>query len=545
MDGKIKRQDSLLSDEKQPLMDGGGGGESQGSKDADFVVSEVSDSFWKTRYTFILLAFLGFTNMYFMRVNISVTIIAMVSGSSVTNSNSSSSDIGLECPLADAPMSINQTIQTPVGNPDSKTFNWDAYDQGIILGSFFYGYISTQIPAGYLAEQFGGKWPILCGMALMTIPTLLTPLVPSTSSIGTALVVTLRILIGLGAGVMYPCMHVLISKWLPLNERTKWANIIWSGVNFGTIIGMPISGFLSATVGWESVYYVFGGTACLWLLAWTFLIYDSPAEHPRISANERDYIQASLAQQKSTALAAGGEGGKQQQKVPFPPFLAIFTSPPVLALVVAQFGHDWGFYTLLMETPAYLNNVLHVSLTQNGVVSAMPYLCFSVFSISSGWVTDWLMERGILSRTSTRRLALAMGLCGSGLAMVGLCLTGCDQAMATMWMCLSVGVNGIAVSGWQVNHMDLSPNYAGTLMGISSAFANLSGFLAPLLAGVVVNGNQTFFAWRMVFVINIGIYLFCALVYAVFGSGEIQPFDEIKQKPSRRDTEKSSGYQAI
>ena len=101
---------------------------------------------------------------------------------------------------------------------------------------------------------------------------------------------------------------------------------------------MPISGFLSATVGWESVYYVFGGIACLWLLAWTFLIYDSPSEHPRISANERDYINASLAQQRSSS-ATSRLGETEKQKVPFPPFFKIFTNLPVLALIVAQFGH--------------------------------------------------------------------------------------------------------------------------------------------------------------------------------------------------------------
>ena len=34
-------------------------------------------------------------------------------------------------------------------------FNWDEYTQGIILGSFFYGYILTQIPGGYFAEKVG------------------------------------------------------------------------------------------------------------------------------------------------------------------------------------------------------------------------------------------------------------------------------------------------------------------------------------------------------------------------------------------------------
>ncbi len=42
---------------------------------------------------------------------------------------------------------------------------------------------------------------------------------------------------------------------------------------------------------------------------------------------------------------------------------------------------------------------------------------------------------------------------------------------------------------FQVNHVDLSPTYAGTLMGITNTFANVCGFLAPYVAGAVTNGN--------------------------------------------------------
>ena len=33
------------------------------------------------------------------------------------------------------------------------TYNWDRSEQGLILGSFFYGYIVTQIPGGWLAGK--------------------------------------------------------------------------------------------------------------------------------------------------------------------------------------------------------------------------------------------------------------------------------------------------------------------------------------------------------------------------------------------------------
>lgn len=44
-------------------------------------------------------------------------------------------------------------------------------------------------------------------------------------------------------------------------------------------------------VGWESVFYVFGSLGVLWFLAWSLLVFDGPDVHPRISHDEREYLQ--------------------------------------------------------------------------------------------------------------------------------------------------------------------------------------------------------------------------------------------------------------
>ena len=60
------------------------------------------------------------------------------------------------------------------------------------------------------------------------------------------------------------------------------------------------------------------------------------------------------------------------------------------------------------------------------------------------------------------------------------------------------------VSGYVVNIGDLSPNYAGTLMGISNTIANIPGFLAPLVNGVIIGEKVVLFlglqhghGWRL------------------------------------------------
>ena len=67
--------------------------------------------------------------------------------------------------------------------------------QGFILGSFFWGYLVTQLPGGYLADRVGGKKVYAVSMAVATAATLLVPLGARTSAY---CLVFLRIITGLG-----------------------------------------------------------------------------------------------------------------------------------------------------------------------------------------------------------------------------------------------------------------------------------------------------------------------------------------------------------
>ena len=52
---------------------------------------------------------------------------------------------------------------------------------GWVLGAFFYGYLVTQIPGGWLAERYGGKMVYGVGIVMTSVLTLFTPLAAETS----------------------------------------------------------------------------------------------------------------------------------------------------------------------------------------------------------------------------------------------------------------------------------------------------------------------------------------------------------------------------
>lgn len=88
--------------------------------------------FWKKRrYLVVFMSFLGFINIYTLRINLSVGIVAMTENRTVVYSNG--------------------TVTY------EQYFNWSSKQQGLILSSFFYGYICTQFVGGVIASRIGGN----------------------------------------------------------------------------------------------------------------------------------------------------------------------------------------------------------------------------------------------------------------------------------------------------------------------------------------------------------------------------------------------------
>ena len=105
-------------------------------------------------------------------------------------------------------------------------FDWDKSTQGLVLGAFFWGYMVTQVPGGYLAAKFGGKHIFGWFMLVCAVATLFMPLAARTSYI---FLIILRIVAGLGQGVVWPAMHAMWSHWAPPLERSTLIGFTFAG----------------------------------------------------------------------------------------------------------------------------------------------------------------------------------------------------------------------------------------------------------------------------------------------------------------------------
>ncbi|VVC88688.1 unnamed protein product [Leptidea sinapis] len=254
---------------------------------------------------------------------------------------------------------------------------------------------SLTFVSGRVAELFSAKWVMFFSVCINVVCTLLTPVMAEAHYVA---VVLMRIGEGIGGGVTFPAMHVLLSKWAPPVERSVMAALVYAGTSLGTVMSMLMAGVLTATLGnfhfgtgWESVFYVMGGLSCLWCVLWVFLVQDSPGQQPLISKEERDFIVTSL----------GGNNDKSHKNMSVP-WKQVFTSGPFLAIVVAHACSNWGWYMLLIELPFYMKQVLKFNMTENAVTTALPFLSLWFFSMGLSKTLDTLREKNIITTTTAR-----------------------------------------------------------------------------------------------------------------------------------------------
>ncbi|CAL1268940.1 unnamed protein product [Larinioides sclopetarius] len=458
------------------------------------------------------MAFFGCLVMYCTRVSLSIAIVAMVNTSK-------------EIQLGESQQSLGCFNLRGNGTHNSDTelkgvkYNWDTKTQGIILSSFYYGYVMTQLPGGVLCDKFGAKW-LFGGGVLVT--TVLYLLIPVAANWGVMAITMIRILEGLGEGLAFPAITQAISNWSPRFERSRISSIICCGVPIGNIIGSPISGFLSSTDfigGWPSIFYLFGSFGCAWFLLWCILVYESPEDHPRISKEELLYIQ----QNKDEKL---------QTKAPIP-WKRIFSSIPVWAVIVAHFGNNYGFLMFLTLMPTYFKTILHFDIKTNGLLSAIPYVALAVSMALASYIADRLRKCNKLSISTIRKGANSIGLFGPAVCCLGIIASSCQRELIVGLLCLAMFLNGFAFSGFNVTHVDMSADFSGVLFGITNSVANTAGILTPMIVGFLTASGETVENWNTVFYITAAVYLISALFYALFASAEVQPWGLAK-----RDTPK-------
>ncbi|RWS25607.1 Sialin-like protein [Leptotrombidium deliense] len=460
----------------------------------------MSSKCFQARHVLVGLGFFGFFMLYALKVDLSVAIVSMIKTSGSAKNGSSFST---EC------LSPNFT-QNAIAN-SSGEFEWGERTKSIVMASFFWGYVLTQVPGGRLAEMFGSKHLLGLGVFVTSVLTLLSPIA---ARMGDKAFIFCRFLEGLFEGVTFPAMHAMIARWFPKFERGLMATIIYSGAQIGTVVTMGLAGqLIDANLfgGWPSVFYVLGVLGVIWYILWTYLVFETPQEHSFISKGELKYI-------------LDGIGNEKAVRNPRIPWSKIFTSVPFWALIVTSFLQTLGFFIILLNLPSYFSSVLGFDIKKNGYVSSLPYL----FQAIVGWCVssffDSLIQRNCLEINTCRKICNTIASIGPAVCLWGVTVAKCDVFWNVALFTLSMAFYGFSYSGSSVTHVDMSPDFAGTLMGIGNSLANCANVFGPYIVGLLIEHEMSLASWALVWYMSSLSFLVAGAVYLFFASAKLQPW---------------------
>ncbi|XP_037040473.1 vesicular glutamate transporter 3-like [Bradysia coprophila] len=381
--------------------------------------------------------------------------------------------------------------------------NWES----VIDSSFFWGYLVTQIPGGFLTSFYPSNRIFGAAIIASSICNLFIPLAIDISKY---VLIVVRFIQGAVEGVTYPALYGIWRFWAPPLERSRLVTIALSGSYAGVVVGLPVSGYL-AYLNWRAPFYFHGIVGMLWFTAFFWLVFEKPRKHPTIDVSELNYIEKSL-------------GKSVHQAMPSIPWQHIIRSPPAIAIVVANFCRSWCFYMLVLYQSAYLKQIFAFDTAQAGLVGALPYLSMAIIIPFGGVMADYLRKSGAMTTTGVRKLFNCGGFGFEALFLVLVAFSN-TAGKALTFLTFAVAFSGFAKSGYNVNCLDIAPRYASILMGISNTIGTLAVFICPIVIDHIVE-DRTPWSWSNAFLITACVHLFGIVFYGIFASGELQHWAE-------------------
>ena len=345
---------------------------------------------------------------------------------------------------------------------------------GLLFSAFFWSYAPMQPVAGWLAQRGDVRTVLGGGLALWAVATTLTGLATSFAAI-----LALRILLGLGESVAYPCNATILAQRVPVGARGRANGMIAVGQALGPTAGTLIGGLVIASYGWRPAFIVFGLASLAWLIPWR-------------RATARGEVTSTLGAEHPV-----GYGGLLRER-------------SLWGTSLGHFSGNYAYYFMLTWLPLWLVRVHGLSIARMATVGALVYAMQAVVAPTVGWYCDRLIRRGA-QPDRVFKLTIIAGHCGAAATMGACIVAGPALAIALLLVAgLFFGMQSAPLGA--ISQTLAGPRAAGQWMGVQNLCANMAGVTAPLVTGIVVDRTGHF---GLAFAIAAGVTLLGAFAFGL------------------------------
>lgn len=352
---------------------------------------------------------------------------------------------------------------------------------GFILATFSIGYMLTTLFGGILADRYGARVTLFWAALLWSLASGLTGL-----AAGFMMLAGSRILLGVAEGPNFPSMNRGIADWLSSRERAIALSNSLVAVPLALAIGAPMATELIIHLGWRGMFIVLMVLGFIWLPLWWFLFRDFPEHSPHVNAAELEHIRDGHASDRTVDSKAIHNRRRQVRGL----WRFLLSNSTLLANDWAFFVFGYFLFFFMTWLPTYLETAYHLDLRQVGLFSILPWLTAAFFLWAFGYLSD-----ALLRKTGRLRIARSHAIWISQL-LAGLCILPVvfvhDLRVMLVFISLAVGLSMSANSAFYAVNVDVAKARSGTALGIMDTFFAISGFVAPLATGWIVQLTHSF-----------------------------------------------------
>lgn len=343
-----------------------------------------------------------------------------------------------------------------------------------VVFAFVLSYTVMFSVGGRLMDKLGTRLGLLLSVALWSLASAAHAFTTGPWSLGAA-----RLFLGVGEGACFPAATKGAVEWMPPNKRALAVGFANGGSAFGAVLAPPLTAWWAGVFGWRGVFLATAILGVAWLIGWQLAFRGLPK-----------------------SVSSGARLGSPVS------FASLLARPAVRRLLIARFFFDPVFYFYMFWIPQYLSRERHLSLSEIGALTWIPFFALGVSNIVSGRASDILVSRG----WQPRRARLTLMLVAAAFTPASWLVTLAGTAhMAIALMSVLTMAHGL----WIANFITLigdtvAPEEVGTAVGLTGT----AGGIAAMASNLAIGSVADHYSFAPVFLVTAMLYPVAWLILA-------------------------------
>jgi MFS family permease len=267
--------------------------------------------------------------------------------------------------------------------------------QGGWVGSAFaWGYVVTQLAAGYLALRFGARRLIAISLVLFGGAAVATGLAHTFAEL-----IAIRFLLGLAEGPIYAATSMFLAQWFVKSERGRAFGIWNLAVPAGAFLAGPISGLILAHYDWRVMMIAEGLPAFVFCAVWLAAIPRDIDVAGWLSEADRTALKEALAAEQAAF-----------KKPKVDPWYSVLAEPVVWFLTIGFALNGILLYGTTLWLPTIMKSYGQLSEFMIGIFSGAPFV--------ASMIGIWYVSQHSDKHGQERRLHAAIPTVLTGVVMI-------------------------------------------------------------------------------------------------------------------------------